>query len=426
MEEEMKFIDYIKPPMENGTYYIRATQSVTLPENCRFEDNAQFFIAGHAFRLPQEGVFSTYPADNETGEFQNILPFVVMENRTFPWENSFCPQRNGVPVPWVALLVVSEQEGAEERELQIGELLEKREEGIYYPEKEKLPEVFAEKKTDTCRVLDIPKELYESIMPSLDDLPYLCHARRVNLSKTEDSVCAKDGFFSVICGNRFIPSGDGEPLKSTIHLVSLLGMEDLSALPDCKKVRLVSLYHWNVFSQKNSGEDFGMAIKRLKENCSVIHASMDTDLKRQGCSIKKHFTRTGEQTYSLYRPPLIPYANTEEMEAENRHTADGRLIYDRETGIFDVTYAAAWQLGRMLALNHPVTAESILQFRKKQKLERHHSCLRSSVDFQKLDIEHLTVLLAGTNSLKEGGCDEADTDDTNDGRAVESVFRGYR
>ncbi len=425
MEEEMKFISYIKPSLPNGTYTIRAVQSVTSPENCEFEEQKTFDIAGHAFHLPAEEVFSTCPADNETGEFGDMLPFVVLDNRTFPWENSICPEKNGVPVPWVALLVISEGEGAEEKDIQVGELLGKTEEGVYYPDRAKLPGVFAEKETDTCHVVDLPTKLYGEVMPSMDDLPYLCHARRVNLKRTEDSVCARDGFFSVVCGNRFIPSKDGTPAKSTVHLVSLLGMGDLTVPAGCKKVRLVSLYHWDVFSQKKSGENFAALIRGLQENCGIICDSMDTDLKRQGYSVKRHMTRTGEQTYSLYRPPLVPFLDTETLEMGNKHTADGRLIYDRENGIFDITYAAAWQLGRMLALSRPADAEKITQFRKTQKLRQHQSSLKASMDFQKIDMKKVADFLAGKNVWGGGSCDEKDTAGEGGSKVGGSVFRGY-
>ena len=425
MEEEMKLISYIKPSVPNGTYTIHAAQSVTSPEACEFEEQERFTVAGHAFTLSAEEVFSTCQVHDESGEFGDMLPFLVLENRTFPWENRTCPEKNGVPVPWVALLVVAEGEDAEEKDMPVGELFGKREKGIYYPERAKLPGIFAEKETDICHVVDLPKKLYDEIMPSVDDLPYLCHARRVNLRRTEDSVCARDGFFSVVCGNRFIPSGDGKPVKSTVHLVSLLGMGDLTVPPDCEKVRLVSLYRWHVFSQKKSGENFAALIKGLEENCGVICDSMDTDLKRQGYSVKKHMTRTGEQTYSLYRPPLVPFLDTEAPETENKHTADGRLIYDRENGIFDVTYAAAWQLGRMLALNHPADAEKIAQFRKTQKLKQHQSSLKASMDFEKIGMEKVLSLLVEKNMLGGGGCDEKNTDSEDGSKVGGSVFRGY-
>lgn len=425
MEEEMRFISYIKPPLSNGAYKIQATQSVTQPENCEFEEEAEFHVAGHAFVLPKNEVFLSCPADNESGEFGNSLPFLVMENRTFPWENQICAERNETPVPWVALLVVAETEGAKEQDMQIGDLLEKKEKGVYFPDKTRLPKVFAEKETDCCHVLDLPKSLYDAIMPSVEDLPYLCHVRSVNLRKTEDSVCARDGFFSVICGNRFIPSGDGELAKSTVHLVSLLGMGDLSAVPDCETVRLVSLYRWDVFSKKKSEENFAAVVERLRQNCSVLYDSGDTELKRQGYCVKKHMTRTGEETYSLYRPPLVPFLNAETLELESKHTADGLLMYDRKTGLFDVTYAAAWQMGRMLALSHPADAEKIVTFRKTQKQKLHQNCIRASINIQKAKLEKLAVCLAGANSLNGGGQDETNTDSAACSKAAESVFRGY-
>ena len=423
MEEEMKFIDYIEPPLQNGKYRVMAAQSVTAPDKQEFSKDAEFHVAGYAFTLEKEHVFSMYPAENESGEFGDLLPFIVMDVRTFPWENHIGTDSAGTPLPWVALLTISEREAVSEKDMPIEDLLDKKEEGVFYPDKSKLPSVFAEKKTDSCHVLDLPRQLYDEIMPAKADLPFLCHAKYVNLKRTEDEVCAKDGYFSVICGNRFIPSGEESLIKSTIHLVSLLGMEDLSVPPDCRTVRLVSLHHWDVFSKKNPEESFDKVIDQLKSNCGVIGYS-GTDLEKLGYCIKKHLTRTGEYTYSQYRSPLIPFSNTEQLGLENKHTADGYLIYDKDTGIFDVTYASAWQLGRMLALEHPTDAEKIVRFRKQQKLKTHRNCVRANVDFQKLDIEYLLTHLTEQNA-KKGGSDEENTDDTTVDCGGQSVFRGY-
>jgi hypothetical protein len=73
-----------------------------------------------------------------------------------------------------------------------------------------------------------------------------------------------------------------------------------------------------------------------------------------GYTAFNHVMRQGEKTVSWYRGPLVPldYVKPKQVQ-EPVQCADELLRYDSETGLFDVTYAAAWQLGRLLALqNH--------------------------------------------------------------------------
>ena len=82
MDERMRFTDFIRPPMEAGKYVVRASQKVTQPETEEFKQETDFYITGHAFTLPKEDVFSCFPAAEESGEFEMVLPYIVMENRT--------------------------------------------------------------------------------------------------------------------------------------------------------------------------------------------------------------------------------------------------------------------------------------------------------------------------------------------------------
>jgi hypothetical protein len=63
--------------------------------------------------------------------------------------------------------------------------------------------------------------------------------------------------------------------------------------------------------------------------------------------------RQGEQTVSWFRGPLAPlnYQKPTQVE-EPVACADQLLRYDPDTGLFDVTFASAWQLGRLLALQN--------------------------------------------------------------------------
>ncbi len=426
MEEKMRFTDYIRPPLKAGRYTVKASQKVTQPEQEEFKAETSFYIAGHVFTLPVEEIFSCFPAAEESGEFETFLPYIVLENRTFPWEQVITGDRDGVPVPWVALMVFADGE-AEEQDMTVKQLLGGQE-GIYFPDRSKLPAVFCEGEEDPCHVVDVPKKLFDLVMPKVEELSLLCHVKQVDLAKTEDSICERDGFFSVVCGSRLIPSGADTPVKSTVHLVSLLGYEDMTGIPDGDKVRLVSLYHWNVYSQKQSEENFPAVIEHLRKNCGVMGYDRDTELQRQGSSVKEHITRTGEKTYSLYCSPLLPFLNEEELDTEQRHTADGRLIYDKSIGMLDVTYSAAWQLGRMVTLAQQGMAEKIRQDRVEIKQEAHRQLLQSGMDLKQAPVVSMLEGLLKRESEK-GGCHEEDSAKESISGSRErtpSVFRGYR
>ena len=59
--------------------------------------------------------------------------------------------------------------------------------------------------------------------------------------------------------------------------------------------------------------------------------------------------RQGERTVSWYHGPLIPAENKFEPQLPAR-AADELTRYDTAVGLLDVSYAAAWELGRLLAL----------------------------------------------------------------------------
>jgi hypothetical protein len=335
-------------------------------------------------------VFSVSPSENESGNFSDILPFIVLEKETLPWEHPL----SSANIPWVALMVISSvDQGVVEQDMTVSDLLNKRDDTVYFPPAASLPAVSADKGTDFCHVIDMPLDVCRSLMPSPADLPYLCHARAINLGKTEDDICAKDGYFSVVMANRFPRSGN-EPVQNTVHLVSLLGfMKDgVWSIPDtCKTVRMVSLYHWSVFSQTDNAESFSTIVDRLRQNCGVINNGEADEMRKQGYRAKKHWTRSGEETWSIYRSPLIPYNNTDRLP--DAWTADGRLIYDKKRGVLDVTYAAAWQLGRLITLSKKAVAAAVFIWRRTvhqniRKMLTHHT-----MNYAQFDVAGLTKAL---------------------------------
>lgn len=373
----MKFIDFMKPVLTDGKHSVTVTHNVTAPEKQTFTVAEDFYVSGRAYTLDVNTIFSTSPAESESGDFSQLLPFITLDTKSFPWERHIADDVNGVPVPWVALIVLSSREDCTEADITVSQLLNEVPERTYFPDKKLLPPVVVEKEDELCHIVDISAELYHSILPSYEDMTYLTHVRRVNLADTEDEIAAKDGEFSVIMANRFVPTDSGTPLRSTVHLVSLLGMPQ--TIPgDFLKVRLVSLHRWSVYSVRDNAETFQQLIDGLSQNTGVIGCDKENDVLQRGYVPKKHSTRSGETTYSLYRSPLIPYAN-KVIDNSSKHTADGYLIYDPQKGIFDTSYAAAFQLGRLISLSCKADSRTISNFRKSHKLTVHKEQLRANI-----------------------------------------------
>lgn len=386
--EEFKLLDYIVPPLADGKYKARVSQHVVVGEGSgqtveNFQKESEFYSVGRAFTLLPDSVFSVYPSENAEGNFANELPFMVLNLKSLPWQYD----RGGTKrTQWVALIVLSEKDRAVEKDVSVEELLSGgTDRNVYFPVREQ-PAFYLEKPDELCHVVDIPGDVYEKIKPREAELPYLCHAKYVNLKRTEENVSGMDGYFSVVLGNRFIPSGDADAAKITIHLVSLLGYgdEDLSGYGT---IRLCSLYHWNVFSKVTMDTGFGELIRNM--DCSEFGRGDETnELLKRGVVVKEHRFRTGETTASLYCSPLLP-AMSPLFSLESKKTADGHLIYDKEKGVFDARYACAWQLGKMLTLSDEAMALKIHHFRKNTAVEQHRRCLNTNMAAGAPDYEEL-------------------------------------
>ena len=65
-----------------------------------------------------------------------------------------------------------------------------------------------------------------------------------------------------------------------------------------------------------------------------------------------HDLRNGQQNTSWYRGPLVP-VDVAYPQLYQYQSADQALRFDPKTGFFDIAYAAAWQLGSLMALKSP-------------------------------------------------------------------------
>ena len=82
---------------------------------------------------------------------------------------------------------------------------------------------------------------------------------------------------------------------------------------------------------------------------------------QDGYTMLGYTSRLGEQTVAWYRGPLLP-APVAANPQPPFQAAVAALIYDPTTGIFDASYAAAWEIGRLLTLANGPVAISLSQW----------------------------------------------------------------
>lgn len=366
---DFRLADKALPPIKAGEARVfSANQSVTfkdektgeIAETVDYSARLEYAAVRNAFTPEVEKIFSVCPANGTEGDFSLIFPFITFTDETLPWFYG--------DTPFAALLTLKGEEILKRGEIKIGELFSKKEIGVYFPDRKEFPAVFAENEDDLCEFIDISADTFSKIFPSRKTAELLAHVRAENLSRATDKQCSTNGRFSAIIGNRLPPSNT----LSYCCLVTDFGYFD--AKIDEPAVRLVLLYCWSVRSVSGVDGSFAETLDGLSKNSGEIGRGRELG----DVTLKRHITRTGEETYSIYHSPLTRENKENIPQLEKARTADGMIIYDSENGVFDESYAAAYQLGRMITLSKPEIAGKMLGLREKEKLSAHKAALKSA------------------------------------------------
>jgi hypothetical protein len=382
---QMKLVQACLPSLDTGEYRITVNQSVAnageapIPQAVR-----NFAVTGARFALNPDEVYSVYPAANSVGHVADSLPHIILSRRTLPWERTMdgsLPKRyqgQAGPqeaTPWMALLLFQGEEAPAVQNVTLEKLNVAPPDTI--PSNLKFDPDTGDSAGDLCSAIDIPMDLFLKIAPKKEELEYLAHVRFLNTDNKQTAGQDTEGWFAVVIGNRF-PKIGADGIKNTVHLVSLEGLQDY--LPGSgkasggkyNKIRLVSLASWSftgiqekyhfqeILSNLSPGK--GLSLK-LRTAADSDEAKLVKNAVNMGYAALQHTTRLGEKTYSWYRGPFTPIPLPNEA-AQSYPCADAAVRYDPATGIFDVSYAAAWQLGRLLALQNPSFADALYKWRR--------------------------------------------------------------
>jgi hypothetical protein len=208
--------------------------------------------------------------------------------------------------------------------------------------------------------------LFQVTAPSYADLDYLAHVREVNTENKETASFLADGWFSVVLANRFPEPGKSKTVavENRAYLVSLEGLQDYlpGSAKQNKPVRLAVLSSWSfhcceAFAFKASMDKLKVRLLCVPWQANGASTGNLTPAEQQvrrawemGYTALNHSTRLGEKTVSWYRGPLVPLYLSKETKYHFLPAADAAMRYSPLDGMMDVTYAGAFQLGRLLAL----------------------------------------------------------------------------
>lgn len=259
---------------------------------------------------------------------------------------------------------------------------------IYFPNFEKET---GQHWDDKVTVIDVQKQLLDKILPTKEDLAYLAHVRQ----GTDDAGNLVGDELAVIIGNRLPKKGS----INTVHLVSIEERYNANGFnfqqaKDNDYVRLVSLKSWS-FACVDEKQSFKGLLTDLNGEPSTLRLPKvdNTEAEKylsMGYISLPHFLREGSKTFSWYHSPLMPGPLMPGKNPTDNITlpisaADELVRYNPNNGIFDISYAAAWELGRLLALQNKGFSVSLYRWKRSQIQQRKQERIKQNQQIRTFD-----------------------------------------
>ncbi|NES43862.1 hypothetical protein [Moorena sp. SIO2C4] len=391
--QQVKFIQYHQPALESGEYHIKVEQSISdkretdsrIPDGISYNKELIFSVIGERFEpLKPQDIYAVFPPPQSLGDHSNVLPHITVYRSTLPWERF--PGTTDENFTWLVLLLFRDSDFENEddkpqlKTITLGELVG-RTSGGKFPEY--VLDGVGQTAEENTTVFDVKKKYLANILPTKADLAYISHIRKaedleveVPGETTADEVEEEKEFATIVCSRLPEPNG-----TSYVHLVSMEarykneGSFDFQDAGDEDLIRFVSLANWS-FSCVDPKQTFTEILKNLNRTPSTPRLPVNANATAEaslamGYVPFPHSLREGSQTVSWYRSPLATgfHSDTYEFPAK---AADELLRYDSNLGLFDTSYAAAWQLGRMLTLQNQGVATKLYEWKRvcSQKLKQ--------------------------------------------------------
>ncbi|MCB1906882.1 MAG: hypothetical protein KDH15_05885 [Rhodocyclaceae bacterium] len=311
---DVHLVERHRPLLRDGTYELHVTQHLSAKSPAERHGGAcckplvasaalRFRVAGERSGLPASCIHSVFPPKGSLGDHATTLPQIILERSTLPWERSADLPGADLNTPWLALLVFDGEKKATVHGSPDG--------------------------APGTATIDVD----EKDLPSVDELRLLCHVRVVRVRDPDGGERMVER--AVVVAGRTPTAGK----LSTAHLVSMNAMER-----DGARCRVLSLWNWS-FACSADEARFGTLINRL--------AKKPFD---RGSVRLRHSLASGKRAEADYRGPLRPWPRG----------ADGEPDTSGRSGQMpDISYAAALELGRLLALQNKAISVALLRLKRR-------------------------------------------------------------
>lgn len=253
---------YAEPPLRAGRYTLTGDIGglPTDPPGSVETMSATIDIVSPRYALPPDQLLGTFPPAGARGSFTSRLPQVVLRRRTLPWERSENLDDDGTPTPWVALVLIAENEGRLLTDIPVEQCITAGK------------TLSADRDVPKGACLEVPERVVTATFPTVEDLAVLTHLRLVDISDTELAMGDDDGWMAVVLGNRL-------PQPDTRYLACLINLEgQYEELPEVDEVQLQLDYDPFV-TVMNLAEASAL---RLGSNATVDRAVMGLTGARPG------------------------------------------------------------------------------------------------------------------------------------------------
>ena len=433
---QVTFIQYDEPALKDGEYTITVRQDTNQPApNNSFQASRQFAVAGERFSFDPSDLAAVFPPDLAAGELPGVLPHVLFNRATLPWERSATGEAGA---PWLAVLLFDDGQAPAPMPrtvkdlIPVGTAITAAGSAVTgtgtlaagfasYPGINPLG--YGETPDDACTTIDVDAKVFSAIAPAAADLPFLAHIRETDTAGAQDAAQATSSL-AVVLGNRVPQDG----VTAHAYLVSVENMGPLLPGPDGRPppglppglppgvttVRLLTYRWWSFLATGGRSATFqallegvntvppgqdgvlsslqlpfagprpdaGQVQQAMHDQAAGSLTGADADvLARNAFALGYvplvHRLRHGGQTASWYRGPLAPLPVTTTVQTPIS-CPDAATRYNPQTGMFDISYAAAWQLGLLLALQSRSFSVALCNWRGRDG-GGHRLLLRSAV-----------------------------------------------